>query len=60
MEEFMLQPPTEEIETIEDRYRFYREHKYVSFVLNDLERLIAKPISAIRRKSKKSNRNFNR
>lgn len=24
------------------RYRFYREHKYVSFALNDLERLIAK------------------
>lgn len=24
------------------RYQFYREHKYVSFVLNDLERLIAK------------------
>lgn len=24
------------------RYKFYREHKYLSFVLNDLERLIAK------------------
>jgi hemerythrin-like domain-containing protein len=24
------------------RYKFYREHKYVSFALNDLERLIAK------------------
>lgn len=24
------------------RYKFYREHKYVSFVLNDLERLIAR------------------
>lgn len=24
------------------RYKFYREHKYVSFVLNDLERLVAK------------------
>lgn len=26
----------------EGRYQFYREHKYVSFVLNDLERLVAK------------------
>ena len=24
------------------RYKFYREHKYVSFALNDLERQIAK------------------
>jgi hemerythrin-like domain-containing protein len=24
------------------RYKFYREHKYLSFILNDLERLIAK------------------
>lgn len=24
------------------RYKFYREHKYVSFAMNDLERLIAK------------------
>ncbi len=24
------------------RYKFYREHKYLSFVLNDLERLVAK------------------
>lgn len=24
------------------RYQFYREHKYVSFALNDLERLVAK------------------
>jgi len=24
------------------RYKFYREHKYVSFALNDLERLVAK------------------
>ncbi len=30
------------IEIVENRYQFYREHKYVSFVLNDLERLIAK------------------
>lgn len=40
-----MQPPSEiihQIEVEEGRYQFYREHKYVSFVLNDLERLIAK------------------
>jgi hemerythrin-like domain-containing protein len=40
-----MHPPIEIIQpakTQPGRYRFYREHKYVSFALNDLERLIAK------------------
>jgi hemerythrin-like domain-containing protein len=39
-----MQTPVEMVYVEEGhgRYQFYREHKYVSFVLNDLERLIAK------------------
>ncbi len=40
-----MHPTIENVQFVKEemgRYRFYREHKYVSFVLNDLERLIAK------------------
>lgn len=30
------------VDATETRYKFYREHKYISFVLNELERLAAK------------------
>jgi hypothetical protein len=37
-----MQPPIEIVQHELGRYQFYREHKYVSFVLNELEREIAK------------------
>jgi len=43
----------------EGRYQFYREHKYVSFVLNDLERLVAKTDFRISSQVEKVERDFN-
>lgn len=40
------------------RYKFYREHKYVSFALNDLERLIAKTDFQIPSQVKKIEQEF--
>ena len=41
------------------RYQFYREHKYVSFVLNDLERLVAKTDFRIPAQVEKIEEEFN-
>lgn len=57
-----MQFPTEIVQLAKEdlgRYKFYREHKYVSFVLNDLERLVAKTDFRVPSQVEKIQQEFN-
>ncbi len=47
------------MDRITRRYQFYREHKYVSFALNDLERLVAKTDFRVPSQVEKIEQEFN-